>query len=127
LFSQHRDKKNLIFETDKLSEAIRYCGFLAKLSTQPLLIRLTASESKDSLPKSIQAQTWLKQLQKNNIPAKNIWITGTKTPIQSVTKAKTHTQGKISITINNGHDKASHGFKMGIVLALTYDYFLQQA
>lgn len=126
LFSQHRDKKNLIFETDKLSGAIRYCGFLAKLSTQPLLIRLTASESKDALPKSIQAETWLKQLQKNNIPAKQVWIVGVKTPVQSVSKAKTHTQGKISITINNGHDKASHGFKMGIVLALSYDYFLQQ-
>lgn len=127
LFSQHRDKKNLIFETDKLSEAIRYCGFLAKLSTQPLLIRLTASESKDSLPKSIQAETWLKQLQKNNIPAKHVWIVGVKTPVQSVSKAKTHTQGKISITINNIHNKASHGFKVGIVLALSYDYFLQQA
>lgn len=128
LFSKNRDNKNIVLQTDNVLDAVKYCQFLEKIigSSKALLIKLSPESNSKSLPAEVQAQTWLKNLQEKGIPVKEIWLPSQKTPVSSIEKAKKHTQGKISITLNNGHNKASHGFKMGVVLSLTYNHFLNR-
>lgn len=124
LFSSNRDQKNIIFETDELTEAVKMCKFAMGLQGKgDLLIRLTPSQSQSAISAEEQAEVWLKNLSKHSVAINEVWIKGHKLPIKMVNTSRKHVSGKVTISINDDHNNASHGFKMGIVLALTYLHY----
>jgi hypothetical protein len=128
LFKTNRDKKNLIFETKDIIEAVDYCHILNLImqrlnikSETSILVRLIP-DNRSNTPEIIQAKTWLKHFINKKSGVKEIRIVGQSLneSITDISGAKTHAQGKVSISIQHSQNKASHGFKMGVVLALLF-------
>lgn len=128
LFKKNRDKKNLIFRTKSIIDAVDYCNILNLIinklniqSSASILVRLIPNK-KSNTPENIQAQTWLKHLIHKKTGVKELRIVGQSLDesITDISGAKTHVQGMVSISIQHSHNKASQGFKMGIVLAILY-------
>lgn len=128
LFASNHDKKNIIFETFELMEAVKICQFAAKIKGKGnLIVRLTPSKTQNAPSAEEQAEIWLKNLTKNGVAVDSIWIKGHVHPVKMVNTSRKHSYGKVAISVNDGHNNASHGFKMGIVLALTYlHYFVKK-
>lgn len=128
LFKINRDKKNRVFRTKSISDAVDYCHILnliikqLNLKSRPSILVRLIPDKKYNTPENIQAQTWLKHLINKNTGVKEIRIVGRSLDesITDIYGAKTHVQGMVSISIQHSKNKASQGFKMGVVLAILY-------
>jgi site-specific recombinase XerD len=132
IYRKNIDKKNRVYQTNNIQGAIKYCQFLQlifgnrqqKNTHVDILIRLYPDTRIGAQTPEVQAQTWLKKLRDNQINVRKVLINSSDNAVQTVTNARSHVSGKVSITINDGHNMSSHGFKMGIVLALSYAKYL---
>lgn len=128
LFKKNRDKKNLVFGTKSINDAVDYCNILnliikkLNIKSRPSILVRLIPEKNSYTPEKIQAQTWLKHLINKNTGVKEIRIVGQSLneSITDISGAKTHVQGKVSISIQHSKNKASQGFKMGVILAILY-------
>ncbi len=125
LYKSNRHRTDLVFQTKNIKTVISYCKFLDEFGfSDNIYFMLTPSKARYSITDNQQAKNWLGRLNNFNRRYNKIFISGKRNSIQPVIYAGKKLCGKLSISVNS-HNKASHGFKMGIVLALTYYHFQQ--